>query len=948
MMVSAQQLLPWIVLLPFLGAIFNGLFGKRLPKRAVYGVAIGSVAIAFVLACRAVWALREIAIENPIAPALKHVSWTWLNVGIFQFDIAFYLDPLSAVLLLIVTGVGLLIHIYSVGYMSEDPSVSRYFAYLNLFMFSMLTLILGKNLLMLFVGWEGVGLCSYLLIGFWFTDDQKAQAGQKAFIVNRIGDVGFVIGLIMLLFYSGGTTDYEALAWNFEYLGQRQYGPFPDYGTLTLCCLLLFVGATGKSAQIPLYVWLPDAMAGPTPVSALIHAATMVTAGVYMMARLAFMFTLSPMAMGVIATIGALTAISAAMMALTQRDIKKVLAYSTVSQLGYMVLAIGVGAFAAGVFHLMTHAFFKALLFLGAGSVIHGLMGQQDLFKMGGLRRKMPWTHATMLIATLAIAGVPFLSGYYSKDAILWETLTLQQNLQIPESAVASYSDGNEIFVAGAGGVVMHGVDGNWQDSRVPTAKAGVGQSRQDVHPRLRALSRDASGTVWAVGDYASIFNNAGGRWQLAHQVENRPDAALRGLWVGSPDNVWFVGDNGLIIHYDGTDYSPVPSGTVVGLRAITGRGAGEIYIGGAEGTLLKYDGTSVAAIESPTASRISDLKLVGGTIWGTTDTGDLLALTGSNFTKAKLDAPGVARVRRLGVIASGTERLTLTGQIEYGGSTTFHAAVLVQQPDGTFSAHQGKEGSTLSTVYGEGSTIFAATSQRELLRVEGDSLVVQGGVPHKPWFHKILWILGVLAAGLTAFYMFRLYFLCFHGETRLDKDAWAHAHESPAVMTVPLVILAVLSIGAGWFGDSLFAWLDHTLRVANARLISHPHGLLAYAPTVIGGLGIALAYFWYASKSKMPSQLAERFPRVYQTLYNKFYVDEFYDLVVIKPYRALASFLHKVVDVMLIDTLVVRGVAMTTAGVGWVVRAAQSGNVQHYAVAIAIGLAALFFWVGV
>jgi NADH-quinone oxidoreductase subunit L len=340
----------------------------------------------------------------------------WIRSGSFSADFALYLDQLSLVMLLVVTGVGFLIHIYSVGYMWDDPSYYRFFTYLNLFMFFMLTLILANNYLVMFIGWEGVGLASYLLIGFWFTKDSAASAGKKAFIVNRIGDFGFLIGLFLIIQHFG-SLDFTKVFAQVQPLASETAGA----GLLTAIGILLMVGACGKSAQIPLYVWLPDAMEGPTPVSALIHAATMVTAGVYMVSRSHMIFERAPMALMVVAVIGTLTALFAASIGITQTDIKKVLAYSTVSQLGYMFMACGVGAFSAGIFHLMTHAFFKGLLFLAAGSVIHAVGGEQDMRKMGGLRSYIPWTFMTMGIATLAIAGIPPFAGFWSKDEILWK-----------------------------------------------------------------------------------------------------------------------------------------------------------------------------------------------------------------------------------------------------------------------------------------------------------------------------------------------------------------------------------------------------------------------------------------------------------------------------------------------------------------------------------------------
>jgi NADH-quinone oxidoreductase subunit L len=425
----------WIPLLPLLGFLFNFVVGVRVfgrrghehghgeahgqPPAIVGLVACGTVLLAFLVSVAAV-------LKAHAAPdhTLVERLWTWIpgeraellsGVAPFTVEWSYLVDPLSSVMLLVVTFVGFWIHVYSIGYMGHDPGYARYMSYLNLFMFAMLTLVLGANYVLLFVGWEGVGLCSYLLIGFWFDRQSASDAGKKAFIVNRIGDAGFALGMF-LVFAGFGSLDFRTV------MAQAAHMPVdPTWtGTLPAIALLLFVGACGKSAQIPLYVWLPDAMEGPTPVSALIHAATMVTAGVYMVARSSPIYARAPNAMFVVAFIGASTAIFAASIGLVQNDIKRVLAYSTVSQLGYMFLACGVGAFAAGIFHLMTHAFFKALLFLGSGSVIHALSGEQDMRKMGGLKQALPWTHRTMLVGCLAIAGVPLLSGFFSKDEILW------------------------------------------------------------------------------------------------------------------------------------------------------------------------------------------------------------------------------------------------------------------------------------------------------------------------------------------------------------------------------------------------------------------------------------------------------------------------------------------------------------------------------------------------
>ncbi len=400
----------WLIpILPLAGAAINGFFGKRSSRQSVTVVALFFSGAAFAMAFSV--ALRFSSLSLPYQEFFAH----WIRSGNFTADFAFYLDQLSLVMLLIVTGVGFLIHIYSVGYIWEDPGYYRFFSYLNLFMFFMLTLILAGNYLLMFIGWEGVGLASYLLIGFWFTKDSAASAGKKAFIVNRIGDFGFLIALFLLIKHFG-SLNFAQLFQSITPLGTET----ASVGLLTTVGILLMVGACGKSAQIPLYVWLPDAMEGPTPVSALIHAATMVTAGVYMVSRSHAIFERAPIALTVVAIIGTLTAFFAATIGIAQTDIKKVLAYSTISQLGYMFIACGVGAFSAGIFHLMTHAFFKGLLFLAAGSVIHSVGGEQDMRKMGGLRTKIPWTFWTMTAGTLAIAGIPGLAGFFSKDEILW------------------------------------------------------------------------------------------------------------------------------------------------------------------------------------------------------------------------------------------------------------------------------------------------------------------------------------------------------------------------------------------------------------------------------------------------------------------------------------------------------------------------------------------------
>src|SRR5246127_3217034 len=427
-----------IPLLPAIGAALMFFFGRKLQKATVSAVCVGSVVLAFLMACGAVLQYTNSAPAHDHQP-YQTILYTWLGTdtghltyvahdgtqAAFQADAGFLLDPLSSIWLLFVTGVGMLIHIYSTGYMAHEGGYYRFFGYLNLFMFSMLTLILANNYVLMFVGWEGVGLCSYLLIGFYFHRKSASDAANKAFIVNRIGDAGFLLGMFFIAWYMGSLRFIDVT-------GAARSGHFQiGDPIITAATLLLFVGACGKSAQLPLYVWLPDAMEGPTPVSALIHAATMVTAGVYMVARSNALFVLAPRSMLVVAIIGALTALFAASIGLVQNDIKRVLAYSTVSQLGYMFLALGVGAFAAGVFHVFTHAFFKALLFLGAGSVIHAMSGEQDMRNMGDLGHRTPAKHITMFIATLAISGIPPFAGFFSKDEILWQTWTSEHGAYI-------------------------------------------------------------------------------------------------------------------------------------------------------------------------------------------------------------------------------------------------------------------------------------------------------------------------------------------------------------------------------------------------------------------------------------------------------------------------------------------------------------------------------------
>jgi NADH-quinone oxidoreductase subunit L len=626
-----------------MGFLINGLL-RRKQKEAVAGI-IASLAMfaSFLVSLMVFFRLLNLPHDGRV---LIQTLYTWFGVGDFLVNVSFQIDPLSAIMILVVSGVGFLIHVYSIGYMKGDPGVVRYFTQLNLFAFFMLMLVMADNYLLMFLGWEGVGLCSYLLIGFWYEDLNNARAGMKAFVVNRIGDFGFLLGML-LIFTTFGSLQYSVV---FERAAEFPVGS----SVITALTLLLFVGATGKSAQIPLYTWLPDAMAGPTPVSALIHAATMVTAGVYMVARSNLLYTLAPVSLAVVAGIGAATAIFAASIGLVQKDIKKVLAYSTVSQLGYMFLACGVGAFGAGIFHLMTHAFFKALLFLGAGSVIHAMhhylhhvgshANAQDMDNMGGLKAWLPRTFGTMLIATLAIAGIPGLSGFFSKDEIFWK----------------AFSSG-----------------------------------------------------------------------------------------------------------------------------------------------------------------------------------------------------------------------------------------------------------------------------------------------------HYVVWVIGLIAAGMTAFYMFRLVYLTFYGEFRSAKKD-QHPHESPAVMTVPLIILAVLSIIGGWVGiphalgggNQFEAWLEPVF-ASSLHVSEMVHGeggvglelsLMALA-TLIALAGIGLAYWFYRKRTDLPDKVAAGARALYNLLFHKYYVDEIYNAIVVKPLREVSRvFLWRVFDAGIVDGAV-NGMAKVMAQVGQNARRAQTGQVSNYALVFGVAV---------
>jgi NADH-quinone oxidoreductase subunit L len=504
-----------IPLLPFLGFLLCASFGRRLTKGAAGAVACGAMVASFAVSAAAVSRLLALP---PGSRAISQQVFSWITSGDLSVGFTLRLDPLASVMILVISGIGSLIHIYSTAYMHEesDSEVARYFSYLNLFAAFMLVLVLGSNFLVMFVGWEGVGLCSYLLIGFWYQKQSASDAGKKAFIVNRIGDFGFVLG-VLLAFVRFGTIDFQEIA-----RAASAVAPELTFGTMSAITLLLFVGATGKSAQIPLYIWLPDAMEGPTPVSALIHAATMVTAGVYMIGRNAVLFAHAPETLEVVAVIGAATAFFAGTIGLVQNDIKRVLAYSTVSQLGYMFLAMGVGAYAAGIFHLYTHAFFKALLFLGAGAVIHALAGEQDLRRMGGLRHDLPITYWTFLIGALAIAGVPGLAGFFSKDEILYRAYagghTFLWMVGLLTSLMTAVYMFRVVFLA------FHGT----RAATPAPASAEPGASAPDSHPHLHDAPPAMAFAliVLAIGSLVAGYAGVSGRFERYLEPSFAPGAA--------------------------------------------------------------------------------------------------------------------------------------------------------------------------------------------------------------------------------------------------------------------------------------------------------------------------------------------------------------------------------------------------------------------------------------
>ncbi len=647
----------WLIpLFPLIGFLINGFFGKKIKNEAVIG-GIGTLAIfgSFLVSCGILMQLVGLPAEQRV---FEKTIFTWIQAGNFKADMAFLVDPLSAVMIMVVTGVGTLIHLYSIGYMHGEEGFYRFFAYLNLFCMSMLLLVLGANMLVMFIGWEGVGLCSYLLIGYYFEKKSAGDAAKKAFVMNRVGDFGFLIGLFTLFWWFGSNHNI----WTINFMEIKAASHLLPYGgVVTIATLCFFLGATGKSAQIPLYTWLPDAMEGPTPVSALIHAATMVTAGVYMIGRMSFVFIKAPETMMVVAVVGAATALFAATIGTAQNDIKRVLAYSTVSQLGFMFIAMGVGAFGAGIFHLMTHAFFKACLFLGSGSVIHAMHhalhhghlhdDPQDMRNMGGLKKYMPITFLTFLVSTIAIAGIPGFSGFFSKDEILWQA-----------------------------------------------------------------------------------FAN-----------------------------------------------------------------------------------------------------------------------------------------------------------------------------------------------------------------------------PYHGGLNMLVWGLGCIAALFTAFYMFRLVFMTFYGECRINPKVKDHLHESPLVITIPLMVLGFLAVVGGYIGmpklmgmlpNYFEHWLDPVFELANeygkqyAHMHEHSHALewgLMGLSVVIAIVGITIAYTMYMANRTLPEKFTGTFPALHRAVYNKWYIDELYDFLFVNPCKSLGNLLWKGFDVVIVDG-VVNGTAKLVMAFSAGLKGLQSGYVHNYAMGMALG----------
>ncbi len=949
MTVHATSLLPAIIALPLVAAVAIGLFGRRLSRNVVHAMSIGVMSVAFTLSLRAFYAMAQVAESNADNPQIVFNAWTWAVSGIFQFDIAFCLDPMSAVLLLVVTGVGLLVHIFSTGYMRAESAYARYFFNLQLFVFAMLVLILGKSLFILFLGWQGISAASYLLVGDWFAEERSAQASQKSFIISRIGDAAFLVGLILILFHAGGTTDFNALKWTFI---SGEYGPFHDPYTLTAACILLFAGVCSKSAQLPFHVWLPDAMHGPTPAVALTYAAMTMVAVVYVIARLSFMYTMSPVAMGVVATIGAFTGLFAAVLALVQRDIKTALAYITMSQLGFALLAVGVGAYGAGIFYSITHAFFQVVLILAAGSVVRAMQHEQDVFRMGGLKAKMPITRATFLVACCAIAGFPFLSGYYSKGEVLWEVYSRGQALSLPENAHASYADVDGMLLGGRHGVVLSTAgDGHWSQSRLPVTVAQIRDVRQAVPSNVRGITRAPGGDYWAVSDHATLFRSAdGGTWQRIYVPSAGPQPGFKAVAAVADDNVWAVGEQGWVVHFDGHAAKKIHVPTQSTLRAIATNSVGQVYVGGNGGTLLQWDGTEWTAIQSPTSATITDMARVQDTVWATTAQGQLLKLNSAGgFDKVAVKADGV-QVQFLNGLARGSDTVIAMGRAIFGEEGP-RAGVFQMNSNGTFTALAGRTDAVLHAGSVIGGMLYAHGDGKYMQQVTVEGTLTNSSVStvlQKPALHRILWFISLLTGFLTAFCAFRLYFLAFEGVARSDQAIWTQVHEAPLSMTIPMAILATLAVVAGWWGEPLIDWLHPVFSIAHTRLeITSEPTWVAMAP-LSALLGVVLAYISYGRVSSIPTVLIERFPRLHSAMTHSLYVNEGYEFLIVRPYARIAQFLYRVVDEFLIDLVVVRSVGFVIRHVGTAFALLRTIKFPAYAVYIAIGLILLALLVGV
>lgn len=580
---------------------------------------------------------------------------------------------------------------------------------------------------------------------------------------------------------------------------------------------------------------------------------------------------------------------------------------------------------------------------------------------MGGLKKKMPFTRATFLIGTLAIAGVPLMSGFFSKDEILWETMTRQQQLAVPMQAQAAWSDGNELMVGGRDGVLLSYDSGSWDREQMPPAITERRGVRRHVLSNLRAVTMGPSGTRWAVSDGCAIFNDSGGGWSLVHQPKESTflTAKLYGVHAIAANDVWFVGERGFAFHYDGTAFSQVETGVKSVLRTVAAGPDGTVYAAGAAGIILKWNGKAWRKVESTGTSDITGMALVDGQLYGTTGQGTLIKLGSKGWEKLAIKLKGVSAVNSLNAISGGNGKLLLAASVMMDGADISRPAILTRA-DGAWTASVGEGTSRLRSVGSSASLTVAVGDGGTLFTVQGDTLSAAKTVPTKPGYQMWLYVMALLAAVMTAFYMFRLYLLTFEGEFRGDQDVWDHAHESPASMTIPLGILAFLSVFGGYVGTPLFGemtnqlhhWLEPVFRIADTRLLALHDIKLAwlYAGLSAGvaGVGILIAWMFYAGNLKhVPAQLAERMSCLYRLISNKFYVDEIYDATIIRPFRVVAGVCYRVFDVLIIDTGLVHGVAAITSGVGRFFRLFHNGDVQQYAVFVVAGLAALIWYVG-